>query len=132
MPDTTRTIALPEMNALANDASRLTTAESHLRETRQLTTKHLVSAIGHEQCMRVVHLYEESFGRLLFGKAISKASFPHAITGKLSIEKAELLRGKWVEYLQEAYAVLSAMGTELGITMPAKTGGALAHTSEAQ
>ena len=103
-----------------------------MRETRQLTTKHLVSAIGHEQCMRAVHVYEESFGRLLLGKAINKASFPHAITGKFSIEKAELLRGRWVEHLQEAYAALGAMSTELGITMPARTGGALAHTSEAQ
>jgi hypothetical protein len=114
-PDTSRTIAMTDVNGLAKDTEKLQECETFLRETRNMLTDPMNKAVGKEVCMKLIHMFEESFGRLLYSKAPNKTHFQHTVTGKYSNEKAKVLRSGWMQYCELKYDALGGFGKQFDV-----------------
>jgi hypothetical protein len=116
LPDISRCVGLPELNAITKDPTNLNIAEEVARDNRKLFEAEFLKCLANEsKGQSMFNDFEEALGRLLLSKSLGNVKFNHNVSGKFSVSKAKALQQCWVNHLEKEHDELSGLAGRFGL-----------------
>jgi len=117
-PDTSRTVDVPLLTSVAQNAANLDECEDILRKTRETYQKMTVMKLGPDLGVDCFLAFEEISIRLLLGKSLTMDGITHGVSGKWSVDKQMELRNAWLKSLATTHSELKDLAYDLHADVP--------------
>eukprot|EP00973_Karenia_brevis_P013108 1778600-Karenia_brevis.AAC.1 len=102
-PDISRSIGLPELNAMMKNIEQLRSTEEFLRDTIKMFEETFKNKlISKDTSNMMFNWLQEAAARLLLSKDLN-LEFDHKVSGKWTYPKLEELRKFWVKHIEYAF-----------------------------
>ena len=120
LPDISRAIGLPQMNALVKEGVALAAAEEVARDNRKMFEEEFKKLLGANSSSNALfNMFEEALARLLLSMNLGGLKFHHTVSGKFSKEKAVSLQSAWLRHVEEQHDEMKGIMDRFGISAEA-------------